>query len=73
MEQRLGRGFQFGIPLFSEAPDKRVFEELIESQVKFFSFSHSSMAHTPTMVIDACESVGKTFFADRVEIARNGF
>ena len=45
MEQRLGRGFQFGIPLLSEAPDKWVFEEPVDRQLQLIAQCHGILAH----------------------------
>ena len=71
-EQRFRHSFQFFIPFLAEAFDEWVAQELIDWQVELAATFHCFAAHVPSVVVETDEAACKAFFADGVEIARDG-
>ena len=71
-EQRFRHFFQFLIPFLAEAFDEWVAQELIDRQFEFAAMFHGFAAHVPSVVVETDEAACKAFFADGVEIARDG-
>ena len=63
---------QLAIPLLAESPDERLFEKLIDFQVKLFAFGYRVFAHAPAVIVDAHQSIVKAFHPDGIKSTGNG-
>ena len=71
--QKIGEGFEFGIPLGTETADERFAQETIDGQAKFAAFGHGGGTDGPTVVVERDGAVGEGLLANGIEGATDGF
>ena len=69
--QFLSHEFQLGIPIFAEAADEGLLQELIDGEVLLLTFEYGHLAYVPSVVV---ERFVRTIVAhtDGIEVTRDG-
>ena len=69
----VGHAAKLVIPFFAKTTRERLFQELVDRQMKTATFLAGRTADVPLVIVQGYGAVAESFFADRVEGAANGF